>query len=147
MHLQFFHVDYCSMVSTKRSTRPKGIINVISENAKSEYHNSIVIFTTIESSDTKETIMKGFIEIEKVYSILTSESSLKVVDILIVPYSHLNNVQTDYKISYSLIEYLYKILKEKLLKPSVYLGDFGYSTKWKMSVKSHRLSTLYRHIN
>ena len=140
MHLQFFHSDHFWIKSITKSNRPIGIFSYSSNMKKSRYRNCLVIFTSIEKTDEKLNCDAAIKEIVNIYKEIKSNS------IVIVPYSHQANIETNSQKALGLLQYLFQNLQETCQEVPVYFGDFGYNNAWNIRVKSHKLSCLYRKI-
>lgn len=144
MHLQIFHTNHFYIKSLKESNRPIDIKSFNSREKRKRYYNCLVVFSTIEIGDNEKTCENAKLEILKIYKELNSAD--KCSSIVIVPYSHQSNVETDSEKSLSLLRMLFKLLRNYFENATVYFGDFGFSNEWEINVKSHRLSCLYRKI-
>lgn len=144
MHLQLFHVDYFKIQSKEPSSRPRGIISFKSNKTRNIYRDSLIVFATIEKSDTSQSIQTAKNEIIEIYSNLNNSTDKGCNKIVIIPYSHQRNVETDSQVSKNFLDELFNSIKKEIEVGDVFFGDFGFSNKWSMSVKSHKLSCLYR---
>lgn len=144
MHLQLFHVAYFKIESIEPSNRPKGISSFKSNNSKIIYRNALIVFTSIENNDNLKSVITASREIRKIYDNLNNSSNKGCKQIVIIPYSHQRNILKNSKQAKKLIDELYNSISSKKKFGNVFLGDFGFSNKWSMSVKSHKLSCLYR---
>lgn len=144
MHLQLFHVDYFKINSTEPSSRPKGISSFKSNKAKKVYRDSLIVFATIEKIDTSQSVLTAKNEVLEIYSNLNNSSHKGCNQIVIIPYSHQRNAETNSSLAKNLLDELFNSIKKEIEVGEVFLGDFGFSNKWSMSVKSHKLSCLYR---
>lgn len=144
MHLQLFHVDYFKILSKAPSSRPKGIISYKSNKSRHVYRDALIVFTSIEKSDSSQSIQKGKDEILRIYANLNNMTAKGCNKIVVIPYSHQRNIETDSQLAVKYLTELYDSVVEEIKIGCVFFGDFGFANKWSMSVKSHRLSCLYR---
>lgn len=147
MHLQLLHASTFSITSLEASTRPHTVCSVRSGSAPRHCQDCLVVFTSIEKGDTCENVDRAAAEIVKVANRLRREKPAArnpCTSIVLVPYSHQRNVETDGRRALRLIRALHELLSSQSPGLNVFMCDFGFSNEWSISVKSHRLSCLYR---
>jgi len=145
VHIQLFHCTEFAIESLEESNRPKGICSVKSVNSKKIYKECLAVFTTVEKGDCDRNITNAIEEISKVYDRLRGKKvKANCNELVVVPYAHQRNVETNGKAAFGILNSVYEGLKNHYGHSVVFIGDFGFSNKWSIEVKSHKLSCLYR---
>lgn len=146
MHLQMLHATEFGIESLGKSNRPKSVCSFRSSKSKSVYRNCLAVFASVEKGDDENSIFRAVTETEKVYRQLRGkrDNASACRELVVIPYSHQRNVETRGQIAYQILEQVYLQLRERIGDSVVFLGDFGFSNKWSVEVKSHKLSCVYR---
>lgn len=149
MHLQLFHALEFRIASLKKSNRPKSIKSFRSIKSKNILRNCLVVFISVEVNDQINNTEKAILEIKKVFEQIRIKNNKRYKknpcsSIILVPYSHQRNIETDSNKAYSIIHSVYKLMTSKIPDVNIFLGDFGFKNTWSIKVKGHDLACLYR---
>jgi hypothetical protein len=135
------HARRFTISSECASTRPKGIVSKRHSDKPLRLLNPVLAFVTIEKHDSEHNARDMAAEIEAVRKQVSGSSSMR--DIALIPFAHLSSKLMAPRPATELIGVLFHELSN-LAACKVILGDFGFSSQWKIVAHSHPLSCVYR---
>ena len=141
MRLLLIHADNFSYGLTGKTPMAEKINESVHEN--STFDDSLVVFSTIESSDASESdeiINLALIEIEKLFN------ELKPPTIIIYPYAHLSNDLGRPSDAIKILDGLKNKLQNALPYVRIERAPFGWYKSFSIACKGHPLSESSRHI-
>ncbi|MBI5636127.1 threonine--tRNA ligase [Candidatus Micrarchaeota archaeon] len=131
---------HCETASYKPRTKALKSVADLKPEEKTErkYSNVLVVFTTVEKNDSRQTVEQAAAVVEKNFR------EVKADNLLVYPYAHLSNDLAPPSDAVELLDYFHQQVK-KFCKPAE-KSPFGWYKQFSINVLGHPLSELSKTI-